>query len=93
MSEPVLVDLAKPFEIECDACSECLGAVHLQEGHVIAHESRRLNEQEHVLGIYLITCGGNSCTRFLEILSSRKSFHNKNGSPKHQVLHDSNQVV
>ena len=54
MSEPVLVlpDLTKSFEIECDACSECLGAVLLQEGHTIAYESRHLNEQERVLGIY-----------------------------------------
>ena len=54
MSEPVLVlpDLTKPFEIECDACGECLGAVLLQEGHAIAYESHHLNEQERVLGIY-----------------------------------------
>ena len=54
MSEPVLVlpDLTKPFEIECDACGECLGAVLLQEGHAIAYEIRRLNEQESALGIY-----------------------------------------
>ena len=54
MSKPVLVlpDLTKPFEIECDACGECLEAVLLQEGHAIAYESHRLNEQERVLGIY-----------------------------------------
>ena len=42
MSEPVLVlpDLTKPFEIECDACGECLGAALLQEGHAIEYGSR-----------------------------------------------------
>ena len=54
MSKPVLVlpDLTKPFEVECDACGDCLGAVLQQEGHAIAYESRCLNEQERVLGIY-----------------------------------------
>ena len=48
MSELILVlpNLTKPFEIECDACGECLGAVLLQEGHAIAYESLRLNEQK-----------------------------------------------
>ena len=54
MSEPVLVlpDLTKPFEIECDACGECLGAFLLQEGQTIEYESCHLNELERVLGIY-----------------------------------------
>ncbi|MCO5553915.1 hypothetical protein L7F22_007441 [Adiantum nelumboides] len=36
-SQPVLVlpDLSKPFEVQCDACGDCLGAVLLQEGHSI----------------------------------------------------------
>ncbi|RXY01996.1 hypothetical protein DD576_30230 [Klebsiella pneumoniae] len=53
-SQPVLVlpDLSKPFEVQCDACGDCLGAVLLQEGHAIAYESRRLNSDERVLGIY-----------------------------------------
>ena len=40
-TEPVLKlpDLSKPFEVHCDACGECLGAVLLQEGHAIAYES------------------------------------------------------
>ena len=42
----------KPFEVQCDACGHCLGAVLLQEGHAIAYESRRLNDQEKNLGIY-----------------------------------------
>ena len=54
ISQPVLIlpDLSKPFEVQCDACGHCLGAVLLQEGHVITYESRRLNEHEKNLGIY-----------------------------------------
>ncbi|MCO5546616.1 hypothetical protein L7F22_000046 [Adiantum nelumboides] len=53
-SQPVLVlpDLSKPFEVKCDACGDCLGAVLLQEGHAIAYESRRLSSNEQILGIY-----------------------------------------
>ncbi|MCO5602994.1 hypothetical protein L7F22_057136 [Adiantum nelumboides] len=54
-SRPVLVlpDLSKPFEVQCDACGDCLGAVLLQEGHAaIAYESRRLDSDEQILGIY-----------------------------------------
>jgi len=53
-SQPVLIlpDLSKPFEVQCDACGDCLGAVLLQEGLAIAYESRRLNEHEKNLGIY-----------------------------------------
>ena len=54
MSEPLLVlpNLTKPFEVHCDACGDSIGAVLSQEGHPIAYESRRLNSQEQVLGIY-----------------------------------------
>ncbi|MCO5588727.1 hypothetical protein L7F22_042686 [Adiantum nelumboides] len=53
-SQPVLAlpDLSKPFEVQCDACGDCLGAVLLQEGHAIAYESRRLSSDEQILGIY-----------------------------------------
>ncbi|MCO5571372.1 hypothetical protein L7F22_025110 [Adiantum nelumboides] len=47
-----LPDLSKPFEVHCDACGDSLGAVLLQNGHPIAYESRRFNDQERVLGIY-----------------------------------------
>ncbi|MCO5580910.1 hypothetical protein L7F22_034783 [Adiantum nelumboides] len=52
ISQPVLVlpDLSKPFEVQCDACGDCLGAVLLQEGHAIAYEIsysiRQLNSVE-----------------------------------------------
>ncbi|MCO5608638.1 hypothetical protein L7F22_062852 [Adiantum nelumboides] len=54
ISQPVLalLDLFKPFEVQCDACGDCLGAVLLQEGHAIAYESRRLSTDEQILGIY-----------------------------------------
>ncbi|MCO5572480.1 hypothetical protein L7F22_026235 [Adiantum nelumboides] len=39
---PVLIlpDLQKSFEVYCDACGRSLGAVLMQEGRVIAYESR-----------------------------------------------------
>ena len=54
MTQPLLQlpNLSKPFEVYCDACGDSLGAVLLQEGHPIAYESRRLNNQEKILGIY-----------------------------------------
>ncbi|MCO5562904.1 hypothetical protein L7F22_016540 [Adiantum nelumboides] len=53
-SQPVLVlpDLSKPFDVQCDACGDCYGAILLQERHAIAYESRRLRSYEQVLGIY-----------------------------------------
>ena len=48
----ILLDLSIPFEVQCDACGHCLGAVLLQEGHAISYESRRLNDQEKNLSIY-----------------------------------------
>ncbi|MCO5548013.1 hypothetical protein L7F22_001469 [Adiantum nelumboides] len=54
ISQPVLAlpDLSKPFEVQCDACGDCLGAVLLQEGHAIAYESRRISSDEQIFGIY-----------------------------------------
>ncbi|XP_022975335.1 uncharacterized protein LOC111474513 [Cucurbita maxima] len=46
--DPVLrlVDVTKPFEIETDASDFALGGVLIQEGHLIAYESRKLNDAE-----------------------------------------------
>jgi hypothetical protein len=48
MSPPVLVmpDLQKGFDIYCDACSQGLGCVLMQEGHVIAYVSFQLQKHE-----------------------------------------------
>ena len=44
MSQPMLIlsNLSKPFEIQCDACGNCLGAIILQDSHAIPYERRRL---------------------------------------------------
>ncbi|MCO5548153.1 hypothetical protein L7F22_001611 [Adiantum nelumboides] len=42
----------KPFEAQCDACGDCLGAILLQEEHAIAYESHKLSSNEQILGIY-----------------------------------------
>src|SRR3569832_837793 len=54
ISKPMLVlpNLSKPFEVQCEASGECLGAVLLQEGHAIEYESRILNAHERNLSIY-----------------------------------------
>ena len=71
MSQPVLVlpDFSKQFEVHCDACGDCMGAILLQEGHAIAYESHRLHPEERVLGIHekeLL-----ACSRFMEALPIR----------------------
>ena len=46
--DPVLAlpDLGKAFEIQTNAFDFALGGVLLQDGHPIAHESRKLNDAE-----------------------------------------------
>ena len=54
MTRPVLIllGLAKPFEVQCDAFGDSIGAVLMQEGHPVSYESQRLDALEQTLGIY-----------------------------------------
>ncbi|KAL0539542.1 hypothetical protein IC582_023757 [Cucumis melo] len=48
MEGPLLgiADVTKPFKVEIDASDYALGGVLLQNGHLIAYESRKLNAAE-----------------------------------------------
>ena len=54
ITEPILIvpDLRKPFEIECDACGDCIGAILHQDGQMFAYESHRFKDSSLLLGIY-----------------------------------------
>ncbi|MCO5569587.1 hypothetical protein L7F22_023302 [Adiantum nelumboides] len=53
-SDPVIIlpDLLKPFVVQCDACGNSLGAVLMQDGRVVAYESRVFSNRERTLQIY-----------------------------------------
>ncbi|MCO5559119.1 hypothetical protein L7F22_012711 [Adiantum nelumboides] len=53
-SDPVIIlpDLLKPFVVQCDACGNTLGAVLMQDGRVVAYESRVSSDRERTLQIY-----------------------------------------
>ncbi|MCO5570233.1 hypothetical protein L7F22_023951 [Adiantum nelumboides] len=53
-AEPVLIlpDLRKSFQVRCDACGSSIGAVLMQDGHVIAYECRILRGPEKHMQIY-----------------------------------------
>ena len=53
-SAPILriVDPNKEFVVCTDACNDGLGGVLIQEGHVIAHESRKLKVHEKNFATY-----------------------------------------
>jgi hypothetical protein len=48
MTAPVLVmpDMEKPLSIYCDASSQGLGCVLMQDGCVVAHASRQLRKHK-----------------------------------------------
>ncbi|MCO5547816.1 hypothetical protein L7F22_061896 [Adiantum nelumboides] len=53
-SDPAIIlpDLLKPFVVQCDACGNSLGAVLMQDGRVVAYESRVFSNREKTLQIY-----------------------------------------
>ncbi|MCO5564476.1 hypothetical protein L7F22_018137 [Adiantum nelumboides] len=53
-TEPVFIlpDLRKSFQVQCDACGSSIGAVLMQDGHVIAYENRVLRGPEKHMQIY-----------------------------------------
>ncbi|MCO5598493.1 hypothetical protein L7F22_052590 [Adiantum nelumboides] len=53
-TEPVLIlpNLRKSFQVQCDACGSRIGAMLMQDGHVIAYESRVLRGPEKHMQIY-----------------------------------------
>ncbi|MCO5548518.1 hypothetical protein L7F22_001978 [Adiantum nelumboides] len=48
----ILPDLRKSFQVQCDACGSSIGAILMQDGHVIAYESRVLRGPEKHMQIY-----------------------------------------
>ncbi|MCO5551080.1 hypothetical protein L7F22_004577 [Adiantum nelumboides] len=48
----ILPDLRKSFQVQCDACGNNIGAILMQDGHVIAYESRVLRGPEKHMQIY-----------------------------------------
>ncbi|MCO5567678.1 hypothetical protein L7F22_021372 [Adiantum nelumboides] len=48
----VLPDLRKSFVVQCDACGSSIGAVLMQDGRVVAYESRILQGPEKTMQVY-----------------------------------------
>ena len=48
----VVLDLYTSFDVHCDACGDCIGTALHQDEHVVAYESRRLQNAEKHMGIY-----------------------------------------
>lgn len=48
----ILLDLRKSFIIQCDACGISVGAMLMQDGWVVAYESRNLQGLERTMQVY-----------------------------------------
>ena len=53
-STPILAtpDFSKPFVIECDTSGYGLGAVLMQDEHLVVFESNKLNNREQLKSTY-----------------------------------------
>ena len=53
-SSPVIIlpDLRKSFVVQCNACGNSVGAVLMQDGRVVAYESRILQGLERTMQVY-----------------------------------------
>ncbi|MCO5577415.1 hypothetical protein L7F22_031247 [Adiantum nelumboides] len=77
-TEPVLIlpDLRKSFQVQCDACGNSIGAVLMQDGHVIAYESRVSRGPEKAYAdLRDGVASRDSCFRVMEALSSWSRFY------------------
>jgi hypothetical protein len=91
---PILVmhDMEKPFSIYCDASSQGLGCVLMQDGHVVAYASRQLRKHEaqypthdlelaavvHALKIWRHYLMGKRCKQYMDHKSLKYIFTQSN---------------
>ncbi|MCO5556358.1 hypothetical protein L7F22_009906 [Adiantum nelumboides] len=76
-TRPVLIlpDLQKSFEVYCDACGRSLDAVLMQEGRVIAYESRLFSKPKMTAQIYEKELLAVTCPYSMAALPTQSGFY------------------